>query len=41
MSILNVSKELSLNDCRWVVDDGFDGNFSQYNQYENGFSRAL
>ena len=41
MSILNVSKGLSLNDCYWVVEEGFEGGFSQYNLYENRFSRAL
>ena len=29
MSILNVSKGLSLNDCYWVVEEGFEGGFSQ------------
>ena len=41
MSILSVSKGLSLNDCYWVVEEGFEGGFSQYNLYENRFSRAL
>ena len=41
MSILNVSKGLSLNDCYWVVEEGFEGSFSQYNLYENRFSRVL
>ena len=41
MSILNVSKGLSLNDCYWVVEEGFEGHFSQYNLYENRFSRML
>ena len=41
MSILSVSKGLSLNDCYWVVEEGFEGHFSQYNLYENRFSRVL
>ena len=41
MSILSVSKGLSLNDCYWVVEEGFEGGFSQYNLYKNRFSRAL
>ena len=41
MSILSVSKGLSLNDCYWVVEEGFEGSFSQYNLYENRFSRVL
>ena len=27
MSIIKVSKGLSLNDCYWVVQSGFDGSF--------------
>ncbi len=41
MSILSVSKGLSLNDCYWVVEEGFEGSFSQYNLYANRFSRVL
>ena len=41
MSIINVSKGLSLNDCYWVVEDSFQGEFSQYNLYENRFSKIL
>ena len=29
MSILSVSKGLSLNDCYWVVEDGFAGCFAE------------
>jgi hypothetical protein len=36
-----VSKGLSLNDCYWVVEEGFDGKFDKYNLYENNFSRIL
>ena len=41
MNILSVSKGLSLNDCYWVVEEGFEGSFSQYNLYANRFSRVL
>ncbi len=41
MSILSVSKGLSLNDCYWVVEEGFEGSFSEYNLYDNRFSRVL
>ena len=41
MSILSVSKGLSLNDCYWVVEEGFEGCFAEYNLYENRFSRVL
>lgn len=41
MSIIKVSKGLSLNDCYWIVEDGFNGKFDDYNLYENKFSRIL
>ena len=41
MSIISVSKGLSLNDSYWVVREDFDGNFDQCNLYENRFSRIL
>ena len=41
MSILSVSKGLSLNDCYWVVEEGFEGSFAEYNLYDNNFSRVL
>ena len=41
MSIIAVCKGLSLNDSYWVVEDGFNGTFDQYNLYENRFSRVL
>lgn len=28
MNIIKVSKGLSLNDCYWVVEEGFDGSFA-------------
>ena len=39
--IIQVTKGLSLNDCYWVVDEGFVGTFDQYNLYDNRFSRVL
>lgn len=41
MSIIKVSKGLSLNDCYWVVEEGFTGTFAQFNLYENRFSQIL
>ena len=41
MNIIRVSKGLSLNDCYWVVEEGFDGSFGDYNLYENRFSQIL
>ena len=41
MSIVRVSKALSLNDCCWVVEEGFEGSFDKYNLYDNRFSRIL
>lgn len=41
MSIIRVSKGLSLNDCYWVVEEGFAGTFSKFNLYENRFSQIL
>lgn len=39
--IIDVCKGLSLNDSYWIVPDGFEGRFSDYNLYENRFSEAL
>lgn len=39
--IIDVCKGLSLNDSYWIVPEGFDGSFSQYNLYENRFSEML
>lgn len=39
--IIDVCKGLSLNDSYWVVPQGFDGTFAQYNLYENRFSEIL
>ena len=41
MNIIRVSKVLSLNDCYWVVEEGFEGDFEKYNLYDNRFSRIL
>jgi len=41
MAIIKLSKGLSLNDCYWVVEDGFDGTFDKYNLYDNRFSQVL
>lgn len=39
--IIDVCKGLSLNDSYWIVPDGFEGTFAQYNLYENRFSELL
>lgn len=39
--IIDVCKGLSLNDSYWVVPEGFEGKFSQYNLYDNRFSEML
>lgn len=39
--IIDICKGLSLNDSYWVVPQGFNGTFEEYNLYENRFSRAL
>ena len=39
--IIDVCKGLSLNDSYWVVPDGFNGTFKQFNLYENRFSEML
>ena len=41
LNIIKVSKGLSLNDCYWVVEEGFSGKFADYNLYDNRFSRVL
>lgn len=41
MNIIRVSKGLSLNDCYWVVEQGFIGTFDEYNLYDNNFNRIL
>lgn len=41
MNIIKVSKGLSLNDCYWIVEDGFEGTFEKYNLYDNRMSKIL
>ncbi|MDD6915868.1 MAG: XRE family transcriptional regulator, partial [Eubacteriales bacterium] len=41
MTIIKVSKGLSLNDCYWVVEEGFDGTHDKFNLYDNRFSQVL
>ena len=41
MNIIKVSKGLSLNDCYWVVEEGFEGTFDEFNLYDNPLSRVL
>ncbi|MBQ3182625.1 MAG: XRE family transcriptional regulator [Clostridia bacterium] len=41
MNIIKVSKGLSLNDCYWVVEEGFEGRFEKFNLYDNRFSNIL
>ncbi|WP_080797037.1 HipA domain-containing protein [Arabiibacter massiliensis] len=40
-SIIDVSKGLSLNDSYWVVPQGLEGTFAEWNLYENEMSTAL
>ena len=35
MTIIKVSKGLSLNDCYWVVEEGFEGTYDKFNLYDN------
>ena len=39
--ILRVCRGLSLNDSYWVVEDGFEGKFADYNLYEHDFVKVL
>lgn len=41
INIIKVSKGLSLNDCYWVVEEGFIGKYEDFNLYDNPFSRIL
>lgn len=41
LGIIKVCKGLSLNDCYWVVESGFDGKFNDYALYTNRFSQTL
>lgn len=41
MTIIKVSKGLSLNDCYWVVEECFEGTYDKFNLYDNRFSQVL
>ncbi len=41
INIIKISKGLYLNDCYWIVEEGFEGTFEEYNSYENRFNRVL
>lgn len=41
MNIIRLTMGLSLNDCCWIVEDGFAGRFDRFNLYENRFSNVL
>lgn len=41
LDIIAVCKGLSLNDCYWVVQKGFNGTFNDCNLYDNRFSLVL
>ena len=41
LNIIKVSKGLSLNDCYWIVEEGFEGQFEDFNLYDNHLSRVL
>ena len=41
MTIIKVSKGLSLNDCYRVVEEGFEGTYDKFNLYDNRFSQVL
>ena len=39
--ILRICRGLSLNDSYWVVEDGFEGKFADYNLYDHDFVKEL
>lgn len=41
VGIIKLCKGLSLNDSYWIVEEGFDGKFADYNLYENSFAKTL
>lgn len=41
MSIISVCKGLTLNDCYWVVEEGYEGTFEKVNLYDNPLSQVL
>ena len=41
LEIIQFCKGLSLNDCYWVIPDGYEGIFANHNLYDNRFSQIL
>lgn len=41
LGIIKLCLGLSLNDSYWIVPEGFEGTFHEYNLYENNFEKAL
>ena len=41
LGIIKLCKGLSLNDSYWIVEEGFSGEFADYNLYQNSFTRTL
>ena len=41
MSIISICKGLSLNDCYWIVEEGYEGTFEKVNLYDNPLSQVL
>lgn len=39
--IISICKGLSLNDLYWIVEEGFEGRFQDYNLFDNPFDKAL
>jgi hypothetical protein len=39
--IISISKSLSLNDIYWIVEEGFEGLFEEYNLYDHDFNHTL
>ena len=41
LGIVKLCMGLSVNDSYWIVPEGFEGKFKDYNLFENGFDKAL
>ena len=41
IGLIEVGKSLSLNDTFWVTREGFEGEFKDYNLYENDFNKSV
>lgn len=41
LDIIRLSKGLSVNDCYWITEEGFQNSFDSCNLYEHRFSRTL